>query len=85
MHLLKVGIGNELLKQLTDADAAKLLLQDLMVEMLAQGPYSANFLRYLPSMKVYTQEWVPAQSKYRTVVSTGATRYAQLLGIGRNQ
>ena len=91
MHLLKVGAQNELLRQLLDADGAKLLLQDLLVEMLAQGPYSANFLRYLPTMKVYTMErylntaFSPAQLQFRLQQTTGAARYAQLLGIGRNQ
>ena len=89
MHLLKIGAQNDLLRQLTDVDGAKLLVQDLMVEMLAQGPYSSNFLRYLPTMKVYTYEpyqtnFSPSYTGFRLVETTGAARYAQLIGNGRD-
>jgi hypothetical protein len=88
MVLLKLSAENDLLKQLQGANGeAKVLLQDLIVEMLAEHPVlGQRFLQQLPKLDVWTYErygWIFKSWRVVKLPSGGAVRYGHLLGAGK--
>ena len=88
MLLLKLSAESDLLKQLQGANGeAKVLLQDLIVEMLAEHPtLGPRFLQQLSKLDVWTYErsgWIFKSWRVVKLPGGGAVRYGHLLGAGK--
>lgn len=84
MNLLKLALENDLHSQLLDVEGRTVLLQDLLVEKLAQDPLRRKtFLCMLPTMDVWTYEtsgWIFKELRRTKTPVLGKHRYDELIG-----